>query len=93
MKKLYSLSVLTFLCLISSVSADAQQYWQKTSIEALRGVPTDKSVARLSFPTELKLFDLNLRALRPELFTVGDKHKGNHSTIISLPNVSGQKKQ
>lgn len=50
---------------------------------------TDKSVARLSFPKEFKLFDLNIQPLKRDLFTVVDNN-ARHSAKISLPNAEGQ---
>lgn len=49
----------------------------------------DKGVARLSFPKEFKLCDLNTDLLRQELFAVVDNHNSKHSTLITLPNVNG----
>ena len=49
----------------------------------------DKGVARTTFPTEFKLYDLNLDALHQQLFTiVGDTARGR-STTITLPNADG----
>lgn len=50
---------------------------------------TDKGVARATFPTEFKLYDLNLAVLHDQLFTiVGDTARGR-STTITLPNADG----
>jgi hypothetical protein len=68
----------------------AQTYWSSHT-DAAR-ITTDKAVARLSFPTEFKLFDLNKAPLQNELFRVVNNGT-NHSTIISLPNVDGQIEQ
>jgi hypothetical protein len=53
---------------------------------------TDKSVARLSFPTEFKLFDLDFGSLRQDLLTVVDNAQ-RHTVVISLPNADGSIEQ
>src|SRR6185503_9214041 len=68
----------------------AQDYWSLHT-DATR-IITDKAVARLSFPKEFKLFDLNKTPLQNELFRVVNNTSG-HSTIITLPNVDGQLEQ
>ena len=52
-------------------------------------INTDKAVARLSFPKEFKLFNLNIDPLKQELFKVAG-NASKHSTVISLPNADGQ---
>lgn len=76
--------------LLCSTTAFAQDYW-KTHTDAVR-ITTDKSVSRLAFPAEFKLFDLNFNPLRKEVFkTVGNAQA--RKTIISLPNADGQIEQ
>jgi hypothetical protein len=76
--------------LLCSTMLLAQDYW-KPHTDGAR-ITTDKAVARLAFPTDFKLFDLNLTPLRSEVFkTVGNAI--GHSTIISLPNADGQIEQ
>lgn len=76
--------------LLCSTLSFAQDYWRPHT-DAAR-IITDKAVARLAFPTDFKLFDLNLTPLRNEVFkTVGNASA--HSTIISLPNADGQIEQ
>jgi hypothetical protein len=68
-----------------------ENYWSaKTDVSR---ITTDKAVARLSFPKEFKLFNLNVDPLRQELFSVVGNHASRHSTIISLPNADGQMEQ
>jgi hypothetical protein len=68
----------------------AQDYWQPHTSNAR--ITTDKAIARLAFPTDFKLFDLNFTPFRNEVFkTVGNT--STHSTIISLPNADGQIEQ
>ncbi|MVT09297.1 reprolysin-like metallopeptidase [Chitinophaga tropicalis] len=76
--------------LLCSTMSFAQNYW-RAHTDAARIIP-DKAVARLAFPSDFKLFDLNLPPLRNEVFrTVGNA--SGHSTIISLPNADGQIEQ
>jgi hypothetical protein len=76
--------------LLCSTISFAQDYWRPHT-DATR-IITDKAVARLAFPSDFKLFDLNLTPLRNEVFrTVGNRSA--HSTVISLPNADGQIEQ
>jgi hypothetical protein len=68
----------------------AQNYWSAHTDAAV--IVTDKAVARLAFPRDFKLFDLNKTPLQNELFTVVS-NTSRHSTVISLPNVDGQLEQ
>lgn len=81
-------SVLALLAVLISTVAHAQNYWSANS-ENRTSIVTDKSVARVSFPTEFKLFNLDRTPLRNELFRVVNNGSA-HSTIISLPNADGQ---
>jgi hypothetical protein len=68
----------------------AQDYWQPHTSNAR--ITTDKAIARLAFPTDFNLFDLNFTPLRNEVFkTVGNA--ATRSTVISLPNADGQLEQ
>src|SRR5688572_4299095 len=80
----------TMTMLLCSTMLFAQNYWSSHT-DAGR-ITTDKAVARLSFPKEFKLFDLDKTPLRNELFKVVD-NASKHSTIISLPNADGQIEQ
>jgi hypothetical protein len=68
----------------------AQDYWRPHT-DAAR-ITTDKAIARLAFPTNFKLFDLNFTPLRNEAFKAVN-NKAARSTIISLPNADGQIEQ
>lgn len=78
---------LLLLTIVLAFAAQSQDYWSPVS-EA-RPIAIDKSVARLSFPKNFKLFDLNAHPLRQELFKVVD-NASMRSTIIHLPNADGQ---
>src|ERR1043166_2810187 len=68
----------------------AHDYWSPhTNTDR---ITTDKAVARLSFPTDFKLFDLNTAPLQNQLFSVVN-NRSAHSNIISLPNADGQIEQ
>ena len=56
-------------------------------------VEKHKQTARASFPTEFKVFDLNVDALRQDLFQIVGANATRRSTIISLPNAGGQIEQ
>src|SRR5436190_2068262 len=80
------------LAMISSVAfSQADQYWSPNS-ENKNAIPTDKAVARVSYPKEFKLFNLNAAPFRQKLFSVLDKQT-RPSTIISLPNAVGNLEQ
>lgn len=84
MKKLFAL-LLSFAIL--GILTAQKNYWS-AHVSADR-IVNDKGVARLSFPKEFKLYDLNLESLRQQLFAVVDNRSSIHSTIISLPNAEG----
>lgn len=80
--------VLLFVtALLCSTLSFAQNYWRPHT-DGARITP-DKAVSRLAFPTEYKLFDLDVTPLHNEVF----KAVGKNSTIISLPNADGQIEQ
>ncbi len=67
-------------------------YWSTHDL----GTPvtnTEKAVARLSFPKEFKLFELNLTAMRQDLFKVVSPSPSRRSTVVSVPNADGQLEQ
>ncbi len=80
----------TTLLLCTTVMFAQDDYW--SSHTSADKITTDKTVARLSFPKEFKLFDLNMIPLRNELFKVVG-NTSRHSTVISLPNAEGQLEQ
>lgn len=80
----------TTLLLCSTVMFAQNEYWSANT-DAGR-ITTDKAVARLSFPSAFKLFNLNADPLRQQLFSVVS-NASRHSTVISLPNADGQLEQ
>ena len=81
--------LLVLMGLFCSAAFGQQNYW--SSRIGGSGITTDKAVARLAFPKEFKLFDLNIDPLRQNLFTVTDKP--GQSTVITLPNADGNLEQ
>jgi hypothetical protein len=76
--------------LIGVAISQEKNFW--TSRSKTEKMNVDKSVARLTFPKEFRLYDLDLNSIKNELFKVIDNAKA-HTTIISLPNVAGQMEQ
>jgi hypothetical protein len=91
MRKIYKVLLVIFVAGSISLTASAQQeYWSSRTDNA--GITTDKAVARQSFPKVFKLFNLDIEPLRQTLLTVIDR-PGSPTTIISLPNASGDLEQ
>lgn len=76
--------------LLCTTMLPAQDYWRPHTSGAR--IITDKAVARLAFPTNFKLFDLDFTPLRNEAFKTVSNASA-HSTIISLPDADGQIEQ
>jgi hypothetical protein len=74
---------------ISSLAVSAQQQTWSANNDSLFGIATDKAVSRQTFPTNFKLFNLNIDPLREQLLSVVDGKTINGSTVISLPNSNG----
>ncbi|MGC4101740.1 zinc-dependent metalloprotease [Ferruginibacter sp.] len=72
--------------------SQTDRFWSPSS-ESRTNIVTDKAVARLSYPKEFKLFNLNTEPLRQQLFSIVDKKTSNTSTIITLPNADGNLEQ
>lgn len=81
---------LTFVLALTSTLgfSQADNFWSGNN-ESRSSISTDKAVARLSFPREFKLFNLNTASLRQQLFSIVNKNSLAHSTIITLPNADG----
>ena len=90
MRRTYKVLLAVLIASTVSFEASAQEgYWSLRSEKS--GVVTDKAVARLAYPREFKLFDLNVGPLRQHLFTIVDR--AGRSTVISLPNADGNIEQ
>ncbi len=91
MKKALQLTLL-FAFFATAGFSQSDRYWSANS-ESQSKITTDKAVARLSFPKEFKLFNLNIDPFRQTLFTTVGKNAIKHSTVISLPNADGNFEQ
>ena len=76
-----------------SLAASAQQNSWSVNNESRNNIATDKAVARLSFPKEFKLFNLNIEPLRQQLFSIVGSDALQRSTVIFLPNADGEYEQ
>ncbi len=92
MKQFYKLSFALIFMMSTSLTIFAQQKNAWTAHTSLTKITTDKGVARLSFPTQFKLFDLNAQMMQQELFKVVDNSTA-HTVVISLPNAAGEIEQ
>src|SRR4030095_16118685 len=77
-------------CAMAAFS-QVDNYWSANN-ENRTAIPTDKAVARLSYPKEFKLFNLTAASLRQKLFSIVDR-QAKPSTIITLPNAAGNLEQ
>ena len=87
MKKILLLTVL-LVTIVTAGFTQTDKFWSVENASRST-IITDKAVARLSFPKEFKLFNLNSTALRQEVFSIVGNNNAKHSTVISLPNANG----
>ena len=86
MKKLLLFSL--FLVFSSTLYAQTGKIWKEVSKNEV--TQTNKNVERESFPQEIKLFQVNVDAIKQSLLSAPDRFSRTKSnTIISLPNVKG----
>lgn len=71
---------------IVGCSSQSKKYWSIESLED--NIDIDKSVTRISFPQKFKLFKLDAKGLRKDLFRIVNKNKEN-TLVVVLPNVEG----
>ena len=90
MKKILLLT--SMLALINVLGfSQTDRFWSPNN-ENPANITKAKAVARLSYPKEFKLFNLNAATIRQDLFAiVGNSTK--HSAIITLPNADGKLEQ
>src|SRR6187401_257997 len=87
MRKL--LPVTLVLLSFSTLSfSQGDRFWSPNNGDP-NNIPTDKAVGRLTYPTEFRLFNLNLEPLRQDLLSVVDRSL-KHSIVITLPNANGE---
>ena len=83
-----TLSVALVLLSFSTLAfSQADRFWSANNGDR-NNIPTDKAVARLTYPKEFRLFNLNLEPLRQELLSVVDRSSKKLS-VITLPNANG----
>lgn len=78
------------VCAVSAYS-QTDKFWSANN-ESRSAIVPDKAVSRLSYPTEFKLYNLDIQTLRQELFSIVDRSV-KRSTIITLPNAAGSLEQ
>jgi Metallo-peptidase family M12B Reprolysin-like/Secretion system C-terminal sorting domain/Bacterial pre-peptidase C-terminal domain len=91
MKRLLTLTTLLATTAFAGF-AQTDKYWTASN-ESKTSIITDKAVARQSYPTTFKLFNLNTQVLRQDLFSIVDNRTSNHATVITLPNANGMIEQ
>lgn len=82
-------SLLTLVVFFLFITANAQQrnHWRPHTAPGL--INKHKSVARLSFPTDFRLFDVDMDSLRRELIDITGSSPRTRKTVVSLPNADG----
>jgi hypothetical protein len=65
-----------------------QEVWTPNN-ESRAGIATAPAVARETFPTEFKLFNLNIDPLRNDLMSVTDHNAPGGKVVITIPNAKG----
>lgn len=86
MSKIF-LSAFLFTLSVSAFSQSDKSWNLRTGNASV--LSKDKAVARLSFPKEFKLFNLNIEPLKQDLFSVVANNPAKRSVIITLPNAAG----
>ena len=88
MKKALLLTVL-FASFTFLGFSQSDKFWSP-NYESKSTIITHKAVARLSFPKEFKLYNLNTEAMKQQLFSITGRQARAHSTVITLPNADGE---
>ncbi|MFN0277664.1 MAG: reprolysin-like metallopeptidase [Pyrinomonadaceae bacterium] len=92
MKTTHKLLLLIAIVSGLSFTASAQQIVWSVNNASPDSLLKDKAVLRQSFPSEFKLFNLNIEPLRAQLFSIADNRVQN-SAVILLPNADGDLEQ
>ncbi|ESU23714.1 hypothetical protein FEDK69T_11180 [Flavobacterium enshiense DK69] len=85
MKKILLLAIAAFA--ISNGYAQNDKFWSSYKGDSGK-LTTDKGVARLSFPKQFDLYELNLDHIKQTLLATQNRVSGQ-KVIITLPNVNG----
>ena len=91
MRKFLLLTCISAL-LTASAFSQADKFWSANN-DNRSTIATDKAVARLSYPKNFKLFNLNAPPFRQELFAIVGTNRSKNSAIISIPNADGNLEQ
>ncbi len=78
---------------VSVITASAQENVWTANYERKENITKNKAAGRQSFPTDFKLFDLNMAPLRQQLFTIVDTKidaSKQQSIVVSVPNADGE---
>lgn len=83
--------LLLFFSLVLSISTNAQRgnYWNFVDSDKSK-IAVAKTVNREGYPSEFKLFRLNIEPLREALFSTNGENISKKNVIITLPNAQGQ---
>ena len=90
MKKILLLT--TVLILVSVLGFSQNDRFWSVNNQSRANIARTKAVARLSYPKEFRLFNLNAAAIRQELLSIVDR-SSRHAAIITLPNADGKLEQ
>lgn len=80
-----------FLCLFVFGFANAQsdKFWNETALKP--GMQKHTNVTRENFPTEFKLYQLNVETMKQVLYTAPDRMDiGERGVIITMPDANGK---
>ena len=80
------------LTLLTSAGFSQDQFWSANN-ESRNNIIPDKAVARQSYPTSFKLFNLQSNLFRQQVLSVVGANALGRSTTISLPNADGNLEQ
>ncbi len=87
MKKIFPLTALLLLLAVSGFS-QTDRFWSANT-QSRNTIVADKATARLTFPADVKLFNLNFASFQQEMFSIVGRSRSKTSTVISLPNAAG----
>jgi hypothetical protein len=92
MKTSYKLFLIAILVSGTVLGVSAQELVWTVNNASPDSLSKDKGVSRRSFPTDFKLFTLDIEPLRRQLFSVVDG-SAQRSAVILLPNAEGDLEQ
>lgn len=90
MRKVLFVAALLGACVVTA-NAQTDKFWSENN-QSRSAIAKDKAVARLSYPQQFKLYNLDVQTMRQELFSIVDRSP-KRSTTITLPNAAGTLEQ